>query len=308
MPSSTATVGLRVDVDTFRGTRDGVPQLLATLRRRGIRATFFFTVGPDNMGRHLWKLIKPAFLIKMLRTNAPGLYGWDILLRGTLWPGPRIGERLSQVIVDTVSAGHEVGLHAWDHHRWQIRARTMGCEEAAAELCPGFDTLNGILEPLGSTVSCSAAAGWQCSAEVLRAKEKYPMTYNSDCRGDSIFVPMLGDAPATPQIPTTLPTYDEVIGSDGVTDETYNAYLLSLVRPDRLNVLTIHAEVEGIARTGLFEDFLNQSDQRGIGFVPLGDLLTTSQDLPRGSVTSGSVPGRYGSLCVQAQGQHRGAP
>ncbi len=299
MTSSTDScrLGLRVDVDTFTGTRDGVPALLAMLRAHDVRASFFFSVGPDNMGRHLWRLFKPAFLYKMLRSNAASLYGWDILLRGTLWPGPNIGTHLAKVIRETRDAGHEVGLHAWDHHLWQARVDHMSRAQIAQQIQLGMSQLTSIL---GEDVSCSAAAGWKCTEDVLLEKNTHHFNYNSDCRGDSLFRPVVNDQTVAPQIPVTLPTYDEIIGQNGINDANYNDHILSLVRPDRLNVLTIHAEVEGIARKTLFEEFLVQAKRRSIKLLPLHQLLPEDPaSIPLGKIEQKAIAGREGRVCWQ---------
>lgn len=292
-------IGLRIDVDTYRGTRHGVPTLCRMLAARSIKASFFFSVGPDNMGRHLWRMARPTFLWKMLRTQAASLYGWDILLRGTLWPGPIIGDKLPDVIRAAADDGHEAGLHAWDHHAWQAHLDTMSAEAIRTTLSRGFEALARIL---GRPPNCSAAPGWRCNDRVLLEKDRLPFRYNSDCRGWSIFRPAIGDAVLNqPQIPVTLPTYDELVGRNGVTADTYNDRLLSLLAPDRLNVLTIHAEVEGISCSGMFESFLERARAKGATFIPLGNLLDENPAIGQAAVVSGSVPGREGVLACQSR-------
>jgi len=293
-------VGLRVDVDTYRGTRLGVPVLVDLFDRFDIRASFFMTVGPDNMGRHLWRLLKPQFLLKMLRSNAASLYGWDILLRGTFWPGPKIGARLADVVRLPQRAGHEVGLHAWDHHSWQIHIDHYSPEQMREQLRKGFDALSEIL---GAAPRCSAAAGWRCNQQALLLKELFHFHYNSDCRGTDLFRPVVDGHTLTPQIPVTLPTYDEVIGGNGISDANYNDYILGQFKPDRLNVYTIHAEVEGVARRELFEKLLKQARERNIAFVPLGELLNqhTAATLPGATLRKQALPGREGWLAWQGE-------
>lgn len=291
-----AKLALRVDVDTFRGTRDGVPRLLDVLAAHGVAATFFFTLGPDNMGRHLLRLLRPKFAAKMLRSRAASLYGWDIVLAGTLWPGRRIGAALGRVLRATEAAGHEVGLHAWDHHRWQVAARRMAPAEVQAEIGRGTAAF---ADALGRLPDCSAAAGWVCDERILEAKEAFGFRYNSDCRGSAVFVPNVGGRDLAPQVPTTLPTYDEVIGRDGLTDTEYNAWLLDRLRPGALNVLAVHAEVEGIARARLFAEFLSESAQRGVEIGPLRSVLGPGASYPRDGVVAAPVAGRDGDVCWQ---------
>jgi len=290
------SLALRIDVDTLRGTLEGVPRLLEMLDRHDVRASFFFSVGPDNMGRHLLRLLDPRFAWKMLRSRAASLYGWDILLAGTLWPGRQIAVEAGHVISAADRNGHEVGLHAWDHHRWQVRADRMTEDELREETGRGFEALASVL---GRAPICSAAAGWVSNARSLAAKESFGFRYNSDCRGHCLFVPVVDGRTCTVQVPTTLPTFDEMIGSGGTTVENYNERLLALIRPERLNVLTIHAEVEGIVHADLFADFLGQCRTRFVNIVPLGRLLESAVPIPQGVIVPGRVAGRAGTLAWQ---------
>jgi len=62
-------LAVKVDVDTERGTRLGVPDLVRLLRECDVPACFLFSLGPDNTGRALSRVFRPGFFGKVSRTN-----------------------------------------------------------------------------------------------------------------------------------------------------------------------------------------------------------------------------------------------
>jgi undecaprenyl phosphate-alpha-L-ara4FN deformylase len=155
---------------------------------------------------------------------------------------------------------------------------------------------------LGRKIHCSAAPGWRSDERVLAVKEGFGFRYNSDCRGSRPFRPLLAEGlVGTVQIPVTLPTFDEVVGSV-VSESGYNDYILEAMQEAEVPVYTIHTEVEGISRRALFEDFLCKAAQRRFVFSPLGALLPDAPAaLPLGRVECLPFPGREGCLGRQVE-------
>src|ERR1700739_2870809 len=114
-----ALVALKVDVDTYRGTREGAMRLADLLERLAVRATFLFSLGPDHTGRAIRRAFRRGFLGKVKRTSVLEHYGVRTLLYGVLLPGPRIGRRCRSFMQDIGGRGFEVGVDTWDHISWR---------------------------------------------------------------------------------------------------------------------------------------------------------------------------------------------
>ena len=301
-----AHIGLKVDVDTLRGTREGVPRLTALLQRLNLDATFYFSVGPDHTGRAMRRVFRRGFAQKVARTSVLKHYGLKTLLYGVLLPGPDIGRRSGDVMRSVHDAGFEVGLHTYDHVRWQDYVADASAAWTRIEFERGMHAFKRVF---GFFPQSHAAAGWQINEAALELEREYGLLYASDTRGRSPFWPMLKTGRSScPQLPTTLPTFDELLGRDGV-DESNIAEAVArsseLVAEtqggNHLQVFTLHAELEGMRLLDAFESLLRHWQSAGATITRLAAIrgLALKNPLPDGAVIMGEVPGRSGLLAQQ---------
>jgi len=295
-------IALKIDVDTYRGTREGVPRLVETLQRHHAQASFFFSLGPDHTGRAIKRVFRPGFMKKVSRTSVVEHYGIKTLLYGTLLPGPDIGHKCADIMRAVRDAGFEVGIHCYDHIRWQDHVAGGDAKWTQREMQRAVERFSEIF---GEAPKAHAAAGWQTNRYGLRLTQSLGFDYSSDTRGTQPFIPTWdAEIIACPQLPTTLPTLDEIIGRDGVTTENVAQHLLEMTREqsETGHVYTLHAELEGQKWMPIFEQLLQGWREQGYELVSMRQYLQGFKvaDLPRHEVKLGTVEGRSGTLAVQA--------
>lgn len=294
------TIALKIDVDTYRGTREGVPRLAAALERAGARATFLFSVGPDHTGRALKRVFRRGFLGKVRRTSVTQHYGVKTLMYGVLLPGPHIGRRCGEVMREVARRGLEVGVHTYDHIKWQDGVARAGEPWTRRQLVLARDEFIRVFD---RAPEAHGAAGWQVNRSVPGLERELGFRYASDVRGVSPFVPIVGGMEVpVPQLPTTLPTLDELIGREDLGGVDPVEHLLALTQPGGGDqVFTLHAELEGGAYLEGFERLLRAWRSRGFDLTDLGSYARTldTARLPRCEIVSGTVAGRSGTLALQ---------
>jgi len=294
-------LALKIDVDTLRGTREGVPNLVSLLRKHQVGATFLFTLGPDNTGRAIKRVFRPGFYGKVRRTSVVRHYGFRTLMYGTVLPGPDVGRRAADVIRAVADAGFETGVHTWDHVRWQDGVATADAVWTKQEMVRACERYAEIMKTPPLT---HGAAGWQMNIHALRETQRMGFEYCSDGRGTHPHLPVWNaELVRCPQLPTTLPTMDELIGRDGITEDNVAAHLLELTQEPRPagHVYTLHAELEGMRLARAFEQLIEGWRAQGWSLGPTRALYETLQPmaLPRCEVAPGRVDGRSGTLLVQ---------
>ncbi len=275
-------LALKVDVDTFRGMKEGVPAIAAILAEYGLKASFFISFGPDRSGLAVLQLLRPSFLKKMIRTNAPGLYGWKTALYGTLLRAPMIGMDFPEITQGLIKAGHEVACHAWDHRLWQDWLFLMSRNSIEAWFAK---MVGAYFQITGTLPKAFGAPSWMMDKRSLEVVATYNLSYLSCTRAPAPFVFAEN---SMIEVPSNMPCIEEV-GTEGVM-----AAIKDRAESHIPQVLPVHAEVEGMVYQEKFKEMLTLAVSLGYRICTVEDIALglEKEKLPVRPLTMGLIPGR----------------
>jgi undecaprenyl phosphate-alpha-L-ara4FN deformylase len=296
------TIGIAVHVDTYEGMKKGVPALLALFQKYGIKASFFVPMGKDHTGWTIKRVFTRRDFLKKTGTGRvwAEAVGKKTLLYGLLLPGPEIARKNRELLRQITGEGHELGIHGYDHVYWHDHIKGFDRKRTEEEV---ERLLKVYRELIGEEARSFAAPGWMINPHILRCFQEKGLAYSSDTRkGTVLFYPeMGGEKFRVLQIPTTLPTLDEVIGSIGRDIPMLVEYYCDAL-VNGLNILTVHAEIEGRHWIGFLEAFMKKIIERGFTckrLIDIAEEYAHNPDVPTCCVEYGFVEGRAGEVCIQ---------
>ena len=204
-------------------------------------------------------------------------------------------------------AGHEVGIHTWDHVLWQDYVARKDAAWTRRQMALAYQRFDSIF---GAPPITHGAAGWQMNEAALAQLDDWHMRYASDgrIRGEQVgpYRVALSDGRKLDcvQLPTTLPTFDELIGVDGMDAmAAAHALLRQTVKPARDHVFTLHSELEGAKLKPAFEALLSGWRQQGYLLGSVGEQFgrLDPAKLPWRRFGYGGIPGRSGELMLDGE-------
>ena len=304
----------------LRGTREGVPNLARMLATHGARATFLFSLGPDHTGWALRRVLRPGFLKKVSRTSVVEHYGVKTLMYGVLLPGPDIGAKARRrdardrtKPASNAASTRGITCYWQDNVRDARRRAGPRADAARADAALRRDVRRAAAHARRGRLADERHAFAQLDARAMRyasdgaraARRRRAARSAGRARTACAGMRCI-------QMPTTLPTLDEVLGGRRrrIDDDNVAAHLLQLTAGDHARP-GVHA-ARGTRRAETrahLRATVGRLARAGLPACLDGRLLCDAKPLPRcrrTRCTWGEIPGRSGELIVLRYDARRG--
>jgi len=167
------TFTLRIDLESDKGIKEGVPKLLDLLKKYDIKASFYLSMGGES---NVFEILKYRNKLKTSGERKIKIWTLKDKLSMILFPKDFVKLNL-KILKRILEEGHELGLHGWKHREWTRGLEKINIENTIKKSIKKYERLFD-KKPISF-----ASPGFNVNNKVLEILEKNKIKFISDFSG-----------------------------------------------------------------------------------------------------------------------------
>lgn len=168
------TFTLRVDLESDKGIKEGVPRLLDLLNDYKIKASFYLVMGGES---GIFNTLKYRKKIKSSEERVIKLWGFKDKLKMVFFPKDFVEENI-KILKRILEEGHELGIHGWKHREWTRGLEKINIKKTISKSIVRYVQLFG-KKPISW-----ASPGFNTNEKVLKELQNLGISHISDFQGN----------------------------------------------------------------------------------------------------------------------------
>lgn len=161
---------IRIDLESQKGIRDGLPNLLRLFKKHGVKGSFYLTMGGES---NVFEILGNRGKLKTTAERKIKLWSKKDKIRMVLSPIDFV-KKNRQLLKKIISDGHELGLHGWKHREWTRNLDNVNLKARLKQMTSRYK------EYFGKRATSWASPGFNTNKNVLRELENSGIYHISD--------------------------------------------------------------------------------------------------------------------------------
>ena len=223
---------LRIDLESDKGIREGVPKILNLLAKHNIKVSFYVTMGGES---NFFQLLK--YRKKLSGKRRVSVFSRMEILRMIFFPKDFVSEN-KKILKKILAEGHELGIHGWKHREWTRGLEKINVKNSIIKAVEKYRKIFG-----KSPVSFCAPA-FRTNSKVIKILYSNGIKIISDIRGKS--PKKMGEiinVPITIQGKGNTPIIEYLAG-EGFSDDEIFSQLKLKIKKSNFSSMYIHGMFE----------------------------------------------------------------
>ena len=245
---------LRIDLESDKGIKEGVPKILDLLKKHKIKASFYLSMGGES---NFLEILKHRSSLKTSGERKIKLWSLKDKLRMVFFPIDFV-KKNKRILRRIINEGHELGLHGWKHREWTRDLERINIKKKVKKSVKKYSKIFG-KKPISF-----ASPGFNTNNSVLRILEKNHIKFISDFPGDKLKKHNnLKNIPITIHGKNKTPIIEYLVSMNKNDEEILDIIKKEIKKKD-LSSLYIHGMFEARFKIKLLEEIFKFIKERKI--------------------------------------------